>query len=290
MGISLNGSVSVDHITGSVLADTIFGGAGADTLAGGDSADVFLYKAMTDLATGESIDGGDGIDAIHLASTFSGTADFRAADVTTTERLVMSGNNQAVLLTDNQIAGITRISAAGTTEYLEVDGKTMDLSGMSFASWSASNLITLLGTSGGDTITGSTQADIIGGNDGNDILDGGGGDDVLTGGLNHDVLTGGSGADVFTYLDLSESSSGTGLGADSITDFTQGQDLINFASVGGITFIGTDGFSGTGAAEMRYRIDGGTTDLIFDSDGDGESDGQIVFTGAINFQQSDFIL
>lgn len=290
LDVKLNGTAGGDTIIGSTLGDQITGGAGADTLAGGDGADIFVLKAMSDVVAGESIDGGSGVDAIRLAAGFSGTADFRSETITAVERLVMSGNGQAVIFDDDQIAGFARISGTGTTQILEVDGASIDMSGVTFANWNASSLILLIGTGSKDTITGSSQDDIIGGDSGFDVLDGGDGDDILAGGLNHDELTGGGGADIFTYTDLADTQSGTGFGADEIEDFTQGADLIDLSAAADLIFIGTAAFSGTGAAELRYHSNGSTTYLQFDSNGDGTVDGQINVIGDIAFQASDLVL
>jgi hypothetical protein len=45
--------------------DTITGGAGADTLTGGDGDDVFLFNDG-DVVTGETIAGGNGVNAIRV--------------------------------------------------------------------------------------------------------------------------------------------------------------------------------------------------------------------------------
>ena len=85
----------------------------------------------------------------------------------------------------------------------------------------------LRGTSGNDTINGLEDDDaiaglrgndILNGNDDNDILLGGKGFDTLNGGLGDDNLIGGVGNDVFIL--------GEGFGVDTISDFGNGQDII----------------------------------------------------------------
>ena len=73
-------------------------------------------------------------------------------------------------------------------------------------------------------------------------VDGGGGNDQLLGGAGDDILTGGSGADIFAWI-VPDS------GTDSITDFTQGQDRLQFA---------LDGFDINGAAFDRLVAQGGS--------------------------------
>ena len=88
---------------------------------------------------------------------------------------------------------------------------------------------TLYGGDGGDTLYGDSGFDAtdlgMGGYDhlyggaGNDTLIGDEGIDRLTGGLGLDILTGGEGADFF-FVGLG------GGGADTITDYSDGVDLI----------------------------------------------------------------
>lgn len=112
------------------------------------------------------------------------------------------------------------------------------------------------GVGGDDILFGGAGSDRLGGKGGNDMLYGGedddmlwgdDGDDVLYGGLGNDMLTGdnfsgGQGADIFVLA--------AGEGADTITDFMAGEDLIGLA--GGLTFgqltVSADGDSAVVAA------------------------------------------
>jgi len=73
---------------------------------------------------------------------------------------------------------------------------------------------------------GNGGSDKLCGFEGNDTLNGGKGDDYLIGGLGNDILSGGIGRDRFVLT--------AGSGADLITDFTKGEDLLVLA--GGLTF------------------------------------------------------
>ncbi len=66
-------------------------------------------------------------------------------------------------------------------------------------------VVTIIGTSGNDTLTGGSGSDDIVGFDGNDILNGAASNDYLTGGLGSDVLTGGLGPDTFIYYNFNQS-------------------------------------------------------------------------------------
>jgi Tol biopolymer transport system component len=82
------------------------------------------------------------------------------------------------------------------------------------------------GSEGDDVLTGLRASDVLNGGDGNDILSGGKGSDTLNGGLGNDNLVGGGAKDVFVL--------GAGLGVDTISDFTNSQDIIQL--INGLTF------------------------------------------------------
>ena len=76
---------------------------------------------------------------------------------------------------------------------------------------------------GDDTLDGGPGDDDLFGGEGNDRLTGGAGDDWLVGGAGDDMLTGGPHADIFVFE--------AGHGADAITDFTDGEDLIHLVTL-----------------------------------------------------------
>jgi Ca2+-binding RTX toxin-like protein len=68
--------------------------------------------------------------------------------------------------------------------------------------------------------------DRIFGEDGDDTLYGDGGNDTLNGGSGTDMLVGGAGADVFAFA--------AGSNADTINDFQDGIDLLDFAGMASV--------------------------------------------------------
>jgi len=82
---------------------------------------------------------------------------------------------------------------------------------------------TLFGNAGRDGIDGSDGADYLYGGADDDTLIGSGGDDWLDGQRGDDTLIGGSGNDRFVLATTS--------GADTVVDFTPGQDAIGLAGV-----------------------------------------------------------
>ena len=95
----------------------------------------------------------------------------------------------------------------------------------------------LHGTFGDDLIVGSVDGETIWALDGDDRLEGGAGDDTLSGGL---------GADAFVFK--------ADDGADTVEDFSDGADLIQF-DITGITF-----------ADLGISADGADTIVSYDTD------------------------
>lgn len=86
-----------------------------------------------------------------------------------------------------------------------------------------------IGGGSNDTITGNDAANLLKGVWGNDTLSGGLGNDTLVGGQGADSLTGGDGNDVFVITeDLNAST--ISFFKDTITDFTVGQDKLQFSA------------------------------------------------------------
>ena len=91
------------------------------------------------------------------------------------------------------------------------------------------------GGAGNDTLNGGNGDDTLYGGGGTDYLTGGNGSDLLYGGLSSDILTGNNGNDRFAFA--------AGEGTDTITDFSDGQDLIglyNGLSFGQLSFSGSN--------------------------------------------------
>ncbi len=124
-----------------------------------------------------------------------------------------------------------------------------------------------VGGSGDDVITGNAEANVLTGNAGDDrllgvagadTLIGGAGDDTLEGGEGDDRLTGGAGKDRFVYASADT-------GHDRITDFTGGEDRIDFTGLG-IAFADLAIAQGTGAEAAHTVVSwtgaGGATQSV----------------------------
>jgi Ca2+-binding RTX toxin-like protein len=133
------------------------------------------------------------------------------------------------------------------------------------------------GGDGVDQIKGGTAVDTINGGNGNDKINGEGG---------ADILTGGTGSDVFKYAAASDS--GPGAASDRITDFTIGQDRLNFVNIDAdaatagdqaFTFLGTAAFANTGLGQLRYLTSGADLIVQADVNGDGVADMEMILQG-----------
>ena len=259
------GSAVDQTILGGAFDDTLDGLGGDDRLEGRDGNDALLGRAGDDVLLG-----GTGVDFL------SGGIGNDALD----------GGDQADTLFGD--AGDDILIGGDGADWMEgrADNDHID-GGFGFDR--------LRGGGGDDTLIGGFGFDILEGNMGNDIIQGDNGEDRLIGGAGRDTLTGGAHADTFVFRGLSDS--GLFSSADRITDFTQGEDIIDLSSIDAIagvgndafTFIGSDKFSGT-AGELRFFRANGSTFVVADVDGDGAADFSIALTGEIEVLASDFVL
>ena len=255
-GDSLTGDGAGNTLRGFNGDDVLDGGAGWDTLEGGNGADQLIGGAGGDILRGgagpDDLTGGEGTD---IASYF----------------------DSPVGVTINLETGV---NTGGTAE-----GDTI-----------ANDVEAINGSTHNDVMVGNALTNELVGFGGDDTLSGGGGNDVLRGSQGADTLNGGSGRDYFSYTAVSDS---TASAADTIQDFQAGPrsdlpaaDRCRRQWGNGDTafsFIGTSAFSGA-AGQVRYQIDGSTTTVSADVNGDGIADMVIHLDGAITLHASDFVL
>ncbi|CAO3456589.1 hypothetical protein [Azospirillum argentinense] len=246
-GVTIIGGSGNESLTGSAHDDTILGGSGnsvitgsggADSLSGGDGDDVFVYANTTDLFSGnvlvDSIDGGAGNDAIRLGNSgFTiGSGDSFATRIGNVERIIASGTtvNPISITVGNDFynAGFRAIDLSADTSSQGqnlIDASRVTAGGLTLIGSTGPDSIlggsgndTINGGSGPDTILGGAGNDSIDGGTSNDSIDGGDGDDTIDGGAGNDTLTGGAGNDRFQGTN-------TTLTGDRITDFGTGDAL-----------------------------------------------------------------
>ncbi|MGL4637909.1 MAG: hypothetical protein ACRCWF_18155 [Beijerinckiaceae bacterium] len=206
---SLVGSAGIETLNGYAGNDTIDGGAGADSLIGGNGTDVFRIRAG-DAPAGESIDGGDGIDAIEAVGVAA------TQNLLQQGRITLSGlsfNSIEELRTNGTEVELPTFFFVGNGGMQTVRGKigstdvvtftnasNANFESLGFADWTnGEDLVGIVGTSAAESIFGTGFDDVIVGGLGADSLRGNGGNDrfiVLAGeGGLADSIDGGIGND-----------------------------------------------------------------------------------------------
>ena len=168
------------------------------------------------------------------------------------DNMVVAANaNGNVTLNGTQLTvSNVAVSASSVTSLDVVGGKgknTIDLGGVTAASFTALTTVKIDGGAGNDSIIGSSLADSINGSGGNDTIKGGDGNDSLNGGTGNDQLNGDAGNDVLNggagndYLSggAGDDSLSGGAGKDSI-DGGAGHDSINGGAGADTIKKGTD--------------------------------------------------
>lgn len=235
----LYGQDDNDQINGGAGNDRVFTGSGDDVVDGGAGEDILIGQTGNNTLQGgadndtlisgvgaDVMDGGAGIDrALYSSSNAAITVDL-ALDTATggsaegdsfisIENLY--GSQFSDMLTgdanDNTLVGL------GGDDVIDGGAGNDRLVGGNGAD-------SLMGGLDNDTLIGQDGSDELFGDAGDDRLIGGDGDDMVTGGAGNDLLLGQAGADTFIF-DI-------GHGADRIVDFTQGEDIINFAELSGV--------------------------------------------------------
>ena len=193
------GLSGADSLTGSSGADTLDGGADIDTVRGGGGDDTIVIRGTE--ALGDTMVGGTGTDTLRLAAT---------ADL-----------NGTSLITEIEVLDGAGFSLRGTSGV-----NVLDLSGFA----TVTNLASVLGLAGNDTLVGSS---------GNDTLNGGSGVDTVRGGAGNDTIL----------------VSGTEASTDTM-DGGIGQDRILVSAAGG-SFV----LSGTSRLAGIEQIDGAGVEI-----------------------------
>ena len=289
---TLSGLAGDDNVNGEAGNDTIEGGAGNDVLTGGQGKDVVrggdgddtIMVSLADLVTGETFDGGAGIDTIN-ANQNSGDYNFSKLTLSGIERFDLF-DYCTVWLTAAQLDPISYLRVYGGEVILTTAG-IIDLTGISLISGgifqftlaAGANRLTLTdaynsnvrvqgntgvdtiigtdlyenyfyGGGGNDVLTGGARYDALRGEDGNDTLAGLAGDDNLNGGLGDDILDGGVGNDVLTGAEgIDTASYATATAAVTVSLALQGQQQ-NTGNAGNDTLSEIENLTGSRFADQ----------------------------------------
>ena len=269
--------------------DEVHGGGGNDILRlrsgdayGGDGSDFFTIGDPEDFF-GSILDGGTGNDRLRVDAV--GENDLRDITIREIESLEFDGafGLQTGIMNADQV-NFASIRASDKSDLLFVvkmaDETDLDLSGVSVSTARVGKVVSfdLDGDADNETITGAVgRSNDISGDAGDDVLTGGaqadtidGGDDndILIGQAGEDILTGGAGADTFVFTEATD--------ADTITDFTQGEDLIDLSALvrdfDAFTLIapsaGKGGFALLDSSQTRKK--GDSTDITISVTQDGD--------------------
>ena len=293
---TLDGGVGNDALAGHAGDDKLFGGAGTDFLYGngdndmlwgGTGNDVLNGNEGADILRGESgadyMHGGDGNDALagHQGADqmFGGAGnDFLYGNGDDDNLWGGTGND---VLKGNEGADVLR--GQNGNDYLDGGDDNDALAGHAGADtllggagndflYGNGDNDRLFGGAGNDVLKGESGEDSLNGEDGNDYLHGGTGADIVIGGGGNDTLLGGTDADTFVFADDA--------GSDTILDWEDGLDVLDFAGVASVTAF---------AVLTITEVSGTQTDIAYD-DGTGTVTLTILSSSAFSIDQNDTIL
>jgi Ca2+-binding RTX toxin-like protein len=340
-GINVFGTDGNDVIVGGKGDDTLDGGAGNDSLFGCNGNDTLLGGDGDDndwLGRGrrrrypERGVGGDGLNTGYDTASYRDAAAAVSIDLTKAS-LTWTGDAQGDVLISIEALSLTdfadtfrgdantnivfggfgddHIFGAGGNDFLIGDegndtiqgGDGNDVvHGDNFVRGNSDPA----GVAGDDNLQGNAGDDVLYGDGGNDHMAGGMGNDTLVGGLGGDFLVGNAGADIFQYTAVEQSQNVVINGAsqrDQISDFTQGQDMIDLSAIDAnpsftspgdqaFTFIADPAhYTGdwTGVVWQTTAANGIAT-INVSIDGDSTPEMQIYMSHPYQFTAGDFIL
>ena len=159
------GSNFADNLTGDTGNNILEGRAGDDALTGGAGDDSYVYKTGYGY---ETIVDTAGNDTIILGEGYV-RADLSAR---------MVGNDFILSLKGVDAIKVSNFALGSVVENVRLNDSTLV---------TLTNILSINGTSGNDTLTGSTANDVMYGLDGNDTLTGGAGNDTIDGGMGTDT-------------------------------------------------------------------------------------------------------
>jgi len=271
---AVTGSAQADAINTGEGADTITLTAGADVVNAGGGDDAFVAGAGFTATAGLTLDGGAGVDALKVDGAVS--FDVAAVTLLNIEGITFAAGGATATFSGAQLSGrAMAITGGAGTDVLTVNaavGSSVDLSGLTFTSWTAgTDGLNLNGAAGGETLRGSVKDDVITGGDGRDTInlsDGGSDTVVMTGivaAANRDAITGftvGSGTG-FDVVNLGKANTTADIGTVAIQE-------VAAAPNAGVAF-NTTLTTGNNILELSFNLagDGTANDLDNFTDGTG---------------------
>ncbi len=229
-----------DALNGGAGNDTLYGGSGTDTLLGGIGNDVLRGDIGADV-----LNGGDGIDRADYTTSTAGVTvhltNGTASDgdtLTSIENVVGSRLNDIIIGTAgaNLLYGYTGndqlfgLAGNDALEGQNGDDAAFGGDGNDIIGGGDGN-DGLFGEAGNDTMYGGIGDDFLSGGDGNDVIWGDAGNDQIDSGAGNDFVVLGAGDDIFTLgLGDDRIRFDYGNGIDTIRDFGNGNDILDFTA------------------------------------------------------------
>lgn len=212
-GTTVNG---ISHISGQTGSDTIIGSSGADKIRGEGGFDSLVGGGGSDTLEGananDTILGGSGNDVIIYSGPNTGQDVVDGGGGTDT--ILAEANNTVIGLISVERVEVISGNGFSNVRIHGDQGSTL----LDFSDVTLTDIESIDGSDGRDTLIGST---------GDDDLRGGNGADTLSGGAGDDTLTGGRGADLFVIA--------LGFADETIVDFDSVQDALDLTGVSGVT-------------------------------------------------------
>ena len=262
--------ISIENVIGSLFDDVLIGDAGANKLQGDAGNDIIDGGAGNDTLLGgagaDSLDGGGGVDTASYfhsdagvsvdLSTGTGSGGEAQDDTLSNIENLLGSTLDDVLIGD---AGDNVLSGVQGDDLLD-GGAGADMlnggEGRDTVTYAASDAGVTVNLMNGQTSGGHAQGDRL---SSVENVIGSHFDDVLIGGASDNVMTGGAGADTFDIR--------PGNGADTITDFGDGDDIIDLSHFGFADFSAVSALiTDTGDDLVLTFADGGTLTLLGVSD------------------------
>ncbi|MFO1157330.1 MAG: hypothetical protein U1E60_00685 [Reyranellaceae bacterium] len=297
---------------------TATGSTGSETITGSANNETYVVSSTSQVSVGDKYDGGGGTDTLQIGTAAAGTAIDLSAAATdgvsgflSIEKIAFvntSGTSTATFSSAQFGAGLisTSLAVTGTafTTAIVVNaqsGATFDMSAWTFTTWTAgTDTITLVGSTGTESITGSSQNDVFAVDAGQiqsgDVYDGGGGTDTIligpvSGGTSVDLSAASFlNTEAITFANTSGTESATfgtaQFGAGKISSSATitaaaGVQQLTFNVASGTTFdlstftftswaVGTDTITVTGTSGNE-TITGSTATVSIDAGGGGDT-------------------
>ncbi|MEM8570614.1 MAG: calcium-binding protein [Pseudomonadota bacterium] len=196
-----------DSVYGGLDDDIIFAEVGWDHIEGGEGRDRLDYSAF--LQTDETNALGIHVENGAVFARSDGDVPNSSAEV---------GNRR-----HDTFVGIEVLDGSSRADVIYLSGELVEANGGNGAD-------RIIGDWQGEAIIGDVGNDVLFGRGGTDFVSGGDGIDLLRGGLGNDTLEGGTGIDLFDYRWGIAEDPEFLWGADTILDFTPGEDRVILSS------------------------------------------------------------